>query len=35
MEKTPFSSEEILKSVKENQGKFTYPALPDFTGSAF
>lgn len=33
--KTPSSTEELLKFVKENPGKFTYPALPDFTGSAF
>lgn len=33
--KTPSSAEELLKFVKENPGKFTYPALPDFTGSAF
>jgi len=33
--KTPSSAEELLKFVKENPGKFTYSALPDFTGSAF
>ena len=34
--KTPPTSMEELKSwVKENPGKFTYPAPPDFTGSAF
>jgi len=33
--KTPSSAEELLKFVKENPGKFTYPAPPDFTGSAF
>lgn len=33
--KTPSSAEELLKFVKENPGRFTYPALPDFTGSAF
>ena len=27
--------EELEKWVKENPGKFTYPAPPDFTGSAF
>ncbi|WZL73346.1 ABC transporter substrate-binding protein [Clostridiaceae bacterium 35-E11] len=34
--KTPPKSMEALKEfVKENPGKFTYPAPPDFTGSAF
>lgn len=33
--KTPSSTEELLKFAKENPGKFTYPAPPDFTGSAF
>lgn len=31
----PASMEELLQWVKENPGKFTYPAPPDFTGSAF
>ncbi|MEG0855509.1 MAG: ABC transporter substrate-binding protein [Terrisporobacter sp.] len=31
----PKSSEELFKFAKENKGKVTYPALPDFTGSAF
>jgi putative spermidine/putrescine transport system substrate-binding protein len=31
----PKSMEELNKWVKENPGKFTYPAPPDFTGSAF
>lgn len=31
----PKSMEELKKWVKDNPGKFTYPALPDFTGSAF
>lgn len=29
------SHEEFLELVKANPGKYTYPALPDFTGSAF
>lgn len=29
------NSEKIMESVKSNPGKFTYPAPPDFTGSAF
>ena len=32
---TPASAEELLKFAKENPGKFTYAAPPDFTGSAF
>ncbi|MCB2298548.1 ABC transporter substrate-binding protein [Clostridium tagluense] len=32
---TPSRAEDLLKFVKENPGKFTYPAPPDFTGSAF
>lgn len=32
---TPSNTEELLKFVKANPGKFTYPAPPDFTGSAF
>lgn len=31
----PKSMDELAKWVKENPGKFTYPAPPDFTGSAF
>ncbi|MBZ5199646.1 ABC transporter substrate-binding protein [Planomicrobium chinense] len=31
----PKSMEELTAWAKENPGKFTYPALPDFTGSAF
>ncbi|MCJ1908009.1 ABC transporter substrate-binding protein [Planococcus ruber] len=31
----PKSMEELAEWVKENPGQFTYPALPDFTGSAF
>ncbi|MBU3208745.1 ABC transporter substrate-binding protein [Clostridium algidicarnis] len=31
----PKSMEEFKLWVKENPGKFTYPAPPDFTGSAF
>lgn len=31
----PKSMEELKQWVKENPGKFTYPALPDFSGSAF
>ncbi len=31
----PKNTEELLKFAKENKGKVTYPALPDFTGSAF
>lgn len=27
--------DELLAAAKANPGKFTYPALPDFTGSAF
>lgn len=34
-EASPKSAEEILDYAKENPGSFTYPALPDFTGSAF
>lgn len=33
--KAPSSHEELLQFVKSNPGKFTYPAPPDFTGSAF
>ena len=31
----PTSAEELLAFCQENPGKVTYPALPDFTGSAF
>lgn len=31
----PKSAEELLAWVKENPGRFTYPELPDFTGSVF
>ena len=35
VDKVPSSYQELLQFVKENPGKFTYPAPPDFTGSAF
>ena len=31
----PRSAQELMEFVKKNPGKFTYPAPPDFTGSAF
>lgn len=31
----PKNTEELLEFAKANKGKVTYPALPDFTGSAF
>jgi putative spermidine/putrescine transport system substrate-binding protein len=31
----PTNTTELLEFAKENKGKVTYPALPDFTGSAF
>lgn len=31
----PRDHKELLEWAKENPGKFTYPALPDFTGSVF
>ena len=31
----PASAEEFMEFCKANPGKVTYPALPDFTGSAF
>ena len=31
----PVSAEKLLEYCKANPGKVTYPALPDFTGSAF
>ncbi|SJZ37577.1 ABC transporter substrate-binding protein [Selenihalanaerobacter shriftii] len=33
--KPPKSYDELITWIKEHPGKFTYPALPDFTGSAF
>lgn len=35
MDKTPVDHKELLEYAKANPGKFTYPAPPDFTGSAF
>ncbi len=35
IDKLPKNSMELLDLVKENKGMMTYPALPDFTGSAF
>ena len=32
---TPASAEEFMEFCKKYEGKVTYPALPDFTGSAF
>ncbi|MGE6369995.1 ABC transporter substrate-binding protein [Planococcus kocurii] len=34
-ENPPKSMEELAQWVEANPGQFTYPALPDFTGSAF
>ncbi|WP_130806059.1 ABC transporter substrate-binding protein [Senegalia massiliensis] len=31
----PKNHDELMEFVKKNKGKFTYPAPPDFTGSAF
>lgn len=31
----PKNTDELMEFVKENKGKVTYPALPDFTGSVF
>lgn len=31
----PTNTQELLEFAKTNKGKVTYPALPDFTGSAF
>lgn len=31
----PKNAEEFMEFCKENKGKVTYPALPDFTGSVF
>lgn len=35
LNEAPTNHEELLELVKKNPGKFTYPAPPDFTGSAF
>ena len=35
VDKVPTNYKELLEFVKANPGKFTYPAPPDFTGSAF
>ncbi|RLQ92203.1 ABC transporter substrate-binding protein [Planomicrobium sp. Y74] len=35
VENPPGSMDELAEWVQENPGLFTYPALPDFTGSAF
>ncbi len=32
---TPKNTDELLEYAKKYEGKVTYPALPDFTGSAF
>jgi len=34
-EETPRNAEEFMEYAKKHEGKVTYPALPDFTGSAF
>ncbi len=34
-EEAPANTEELMEFCKKYQGKVTYPALPDFTGSAF
>ena len=34
-ENPPKSMDELAEWVQDNPGQFTYPALPDFTGSAF
>ena len=31
----PTNTDEFMEFCKANKGKVTYPALPDFTGSAF
>jgi putative spermidine/putrescine transport system substrate-binding protein len=33
--KPPTSIAGLIEWIRENPGKFTYPAIPDFTGSAF
>jgi len=35
VDKVPRDHKELLEWAKNNPGKFTYPALPDFTGSVF
>jgi putative spermidine/putrescine transport system substrate-binding protein len=35
IDKFPTNHEELFEMIKNNPGKFTYPAPPDFTGSAF
>lgn len=35
IEEVPKGHEELLEWAKNNPGRFTYPALPDFTGSVF
>jgi|TARA_Y100000813_G_C24150940_1_gene347123 putative spermidine/putrescine transport system substrate-binding protein len=35
MENPPMSISELIEWIKANPGMFTYPAPPDFTGSAF
>ncbi|WP_427340242.1 ABC transporter substrate-binding protein [Caloranaerobacter sp. DY30410] len=35
IDKTPKNYKELLELAKKNPGKLTYPAPPDFTGSAF
>ena len=35
VENVPQDYEELIAWIKEHPGKFTYPAPPDFTGSAF
>ena len=34
-EETPVNTDELMEYCKKYKGKVTYPALPDFTGSAF
>ncbi len=35
LKQVPYSFNELVAWIKANPGKFTYPAPPDFTGSAF
>ncbi|MBS4538045.1 ABC transporter substrate-binding protein [Clostridium sp. D2Q-11] len=35
VDKYPVNHKELMEFAKSNKGKFTYPAPPDFTGSAF
>ncbi len=35
LKNVPKDHHELMSLIKENPGKFTYPAPPDFTGSAF